>query len=243
VDVRRAGDRARTRLDWLDSRHSFSFGDHYDPGNTHFGILLVSNEDIVAPGTGFGGHPHRDMEILTWVLEGALAHEDSHGHRGVLTRGIAQRMSAGTGVVHSERNAADAGPDGTAAHFVQMWVPPDEIGLRPSYQQVDLGAALTSSGLVTVASGMPRYRESAAMGIRQRDAALHVARIPAGGWLPVPVAPYLHLFVAAGAIELEGTGRLDAGDAARITGADGHRVTAVTAAELLIWEMAATLAG
>src|SRR5947208_349977 len=106
VDVRRAGERFWTRAGWLDSRHSFSFGQHYDPANTHFGLLLVSNDDVVAPGTGFETHPHRDMEIVTWVLDGRLVHQDSAGHTGVIYPGLAQRMSAGTGILHSEKNDA-----------------------------------------------------------------------------------------------------------------------------------------
>ena len=104
VDVRRADERHKTRLGWLDSKHSFSFGRHYDPANTHHGLLLVNNDDIVKPGTGFETHPHQDMEIVTWVLQGSLVHQDSEGHTGVIYPGLAQRMSAGTGILHSEKN-------------------------------------------------------------------------------------------------------------------------------------------
>src|SRR3954470_24533144 len=106
TEVRRAGERFSTRAGWLDSEHSFSFGHHYDPANTHFGLLLVSNDDVVAAGTGFETHPHRDMEIVTWVLDGQLVHQDSGGHSGVIYPGLAQRMSAGTGILHSEKNDA-----------------------------------------------------------------------------------------------------------------------------------------
>src|SRR5919202_2394916 len=106
VDVRRAADRDRTRLPWLDSHHSFSFGPHYDPHNTHHGLLLVNNDDKVRAGTGFETHPHRDMEIVTWVLRGSLVHQDSEGNTGVIYPGLAQRMSAGTGILHSEKNDA-----------------------------------------------------------------------------------------------------------------------------------------
>ena len=104
VDIRRATQRATTRTPWLDSKHSFSFAEHYDPANTHHGLLLVNNDDVVAPGTGFDTHPHRDMEIVTWVLEGSLVHQDSTGNNGVIYPGLAQRMSAGRGILHSERN-------------------------------------------------------------------------------------------------------------------------------------------
>jgi redox-sensitive bicupin YhaK (pirin superfamily) len=106
VQIRRAADREVTTTPWLTSRHSFSFGDHYDPSNTHYGLLLVSNDDVVAPATGFDTHPHRDMEIVTWVLDGSLEHSDSEGNSGVVYPGLAQRMSAGTGIFHSEKNAS-----------------------------------------------------------------------------------------------------------------------------------------
>src|SRR4051794_36901614 len=104
VDVRRADERFKTDIGWLDSKHSFSFGGHYDAANTHHGLLLVNNDDIVHAGTGFETHPHRDMEIVTWVLRGSLVHQDSQGHNGVIYPGLAQRMSAGTGILHSEKN-------------------------------------------------------------------------------------------------------------------------------------------
>jgi quercetin 2,3-dioxygenase len=104
TEIRRADQRFRTRTEWLDSRHSFSFGPHYDPANTHFGLLMVSNEDVVTAGTGFDTHQHRDMEIVTWVLSGALVHADSTGHSGMIHPGVAQRMSAGSGILHSEKS-------------------------------------------------------------------------------------------------------------------------------------------
>ncbi len=124
MEIRRAADRAVTRTSWLQSRHSFSFADHYDPDNTHHGLLLVNNDDLVQPAAGFDTHPHRDMEIVTWVLQGALAHQDSTGNRGVIYPGLAQRMSAGSGILHSEKNESVTEP----VHFVQMWVIPDEAG-------------------------------------------------------------------------------------------------------------------
>ncbi|WP_238453774.1 pirin family protein [Micromonospora sp. ATA51] len=135
VDVRRAADRFTTRLSWLDSKHSFSFSRHYDPANTHHGLLLVNNDDVVHPGTGFETHPHQDMEIVTWVLRGSLVHQDSTGHSGVIYPGLAQRMSAGTGILHSEKNdawrLAGTTPHDDPVHFVQMWVIPDEEGSTP----------------------------------------------------------------------------------------------------------------
>jgi quercetin 2,3-dioxygenase len=239
IDIRRAGDRFWTKIGWLDSHHSFSFGQHYDPANTHFGLLLVSNDDVVAPGTGFETHPHRDMEIVTWVLDGQLVHQDSTGHSGVIYPALAQRMSAGSGILHSEKNDAwrlmpEAATD-EPVHFVQMWVVPDEPRIDPGYEQLDIGAELAGGGLVPVASGRGH---DAAISIRQRDAVLWASRIHAGDDVALPAAPFVHMYVAKGSAELEGAGRLAAGDAVRITGSDGARVTAgADGAELLVWEM------
>jgi quercetin 2,3-dioxygenase len=235
VEIRRAADRALTSTPWLKSRHSFSFGDHYDPGNTHHGLLLVNNDDIVEPGTGFDTHPHRDMEIVTWVLRGELTHQDSAGNRGVIYPGLAQRMSAGSGILHSERNDSPTEP----VRFVQMWVVPDETAVTPSYQQHEIGPELLEGGLVTIVSGIPGHE--AAITLRNRNAALHATRLPPGATVSLPHAPYLHVFVARGRVSLAGMGDLDEGDAARFTGADAGRVSARDAAELLIWEMHATL--
>ncbi|MDX6260092.1 MAG: quercetin 2,3-dioxygenase, partial [Kribbellaceae bacterium] len=124
VEIHRADDRFRTQSDWLDSRHSFSFGPYYDPANVGFGLLMVHNDEVVAPGTGFDTHPHQDVEIVTWVLRGALLHQDSEGHSGLIYPGLVQRMSAGTGIQHSERNDAEE-----PVHYVQMWVRPGEYDL------------------------------------------------------------------------------------------------------------------
>ena len=250
LDVRRGGaDRMHTKLSWLDSHHSFSFGRHWDPDNTHFGLLLVNNDDVVSPGTGFDTHPHRDMEIVTWVLEGGLVHQDSIGHNGVIYPGLAQRMSAGTGILHSEKNDRPASllvPDADVAvrpvHFVQMWVAPDEARVEPGYEQLDITDELERGGLVTVASGMDRHRGESAIRIRQKHAALFAARLSDGETVALPTAPFVHLYVARGAVDLEGTGQLETGDAARVTAAGGERVSARGPAEVLVWEMHATLA-
>lgn len=247
IDVRRAGDRFRTSTGWLESWHSFSFGQHYDPGNTAFGLLLVANDDVVRPGTGFDTHPHRDMEIITWVLRGSLVHQDSTGHSGVIYPGLAQRMSAGTGILHSEKNDAwrltgDLEHD-APVHFVQMWVPPDETALRPGYEQLEVTDEQLRGGLVPVASGRPGHAGAAAIRINQRDAALYAARLDPSRSVDLPAAPYVHLFVAQGVVELEEVGRLETGDAVRLTGADGPRLTAVEPAEVLVWEMHARIGG
>ena len=245
VDVRRAGDRARTGIAWLDSRHSFSFGRHYDPANTSHGLLLVNNDDRVKAGTGFETHPHRDMEIVTWVMEGSLVHQDSTGHNGVIYPGLAQRMSAGRGILHSEKNDAyrlEADRAREDVHFVQMWVVPDEAGITAGYEQLEIDGELLAGGLVPVASGMARHDGAAAIRIANRYAALHAARLQPGQSVVLPEAPYLHLFVPRGTVELEDAGALGTGDAVRFTATGGQRVTATEAAEVLVWEMHAGLA-
>lgn len=236
LDVRRAADRVVTRAPWLNSRHSFSFNDYYDPDNTHHGLLLVNNDDIVAPASGFDTHPHRDAEIVTWVLSGALSHRDSIGNSGVIHPGLAQRMSAGTGILHSEKNESSSEP----VHFVQMWIIPDTPGHPPGYQQRDIGDALAGGGLIAVASGSD---PDAAVSIGNTNATLHAARLAPGHSVELPEAPYAHLFVAQGRVDLEGTGELDAGDAVRFTGGGGQRLTASAPSEVLIWAMGKRLGG
>jgi len=245
VDIRRADERFKTRIDWLDSKHSFSFSRHYDPKNTHHGLLLVNNDDIVNLGTGFETHPHRDMEIVTWVLTGSLVHQDSTGHSGVIYPGLAQRMSAGTGILHSEKNDSwrlQGEQHSEPVHFVQMWVVPDERGITPGYEQLEIDHDLLSGGLITVASGIGKHDGAAAIRIKNRYAALHAARLQAGQSVQLPEAAFLHLFVPRGTVTLEGAGTLRPGDAVRFTATGGQRVTAAEPAEILVWEMHATLA-
>jgi redox-sensitive bicupin YhaK (pirin superfamily) len=245
VDVRRAADRAATKISWLDSKHSFSFGPHYDPANTHHGLLLVNNDDTVDPGTGFETHPHRDMEIVTWVLRGSLVHQDSTGHSGVIYPGLAQRMSAGQGILHSEKNDSwrlQGDQHADPVHFVQMWVLPDSAGHTPGYEQLDIADELLRGSLTPVASGMAKHDGESAIRIGNRDAALYAARLAPGESVVLPEAPYLHLFVAVGDVTLEGAGPLETGDAVRFTATGGQRVTATSAAEILVWEMHAGLA-
>ena len=233
MEIRRAADRFRTQETWLDSRHSFSFGPYYDPANVGFGLLLVHNDEIVAPGTGFDTHPHQDLEIVTWVLRGALVHQDSEGHNGIVYPGLAQRMSAGSGIQHSEKNDA-----GELVRYIQMWVRPDEVDLQPSYQQEEVDDALSTGELVPIASGLPKHASTSAIRINQRGAGLYAARLPAGAEVQLPTAPYVHLFVALGTITLEGAGDLKTSDAARLIASDGPRVTAgPDGAEILAWEM------
>lgn len=246
IDIRRSRSRHLARTNWLRSLNSFSFGAHSDSDNTHFGLLLVSNEDTVKPGSGFDTHPHRDMEIVTWVLEGALVHKDSTGHNGIIYPGLAQRMTAGSGILHSEKNDSwtltgdqeHANP----VHFIQMWVLPDTANVTPGYEQLDINAPLDQGGWVTLASGMPKHSGARAISIRQKHAALHVARLRPAETVQAATAPFVHVFVAEGSIFLEGSGALAQGDAARITGSEGQRISAgADGAEVLMWEMDTTL--
>ena len=232
IDVRRGGERFETTTDWLTSRHSFSFGQHYDPDNVGHAVLVAHNEDVVAPGHGYDLHPHADLEIVTWVLAGSLVHEDSHGHSGVLTPGVVQRLSAGSGVQHSERNDAPGAAEPT--RFVQMWVRPDESGLTPSFAR----SRVDVRGVTVLASGIPGL--DAAVRIHTSGAALHVARLAPGESVVLPDAPRLHVFVARGSVDLEGAGRLGEGDAARFTAEGGPRVTGTTegsSSEVLAWQL------
>lgn len=230
IDVRRAAERFTTTAAGITSRHSFSFGAHYDPSNVGLAVLVASNEDVVAPGHGYDTHPHADLEIVTWVLEGSLVHLDSRGHTGLLRPGLVQLLSAGSGVRHSERN--DDPGAAVATRVVQMWVRPDDSGLEPSYAQHDVGDA---TGLLPLASGIPGL--DAAVRIHTRDAALHVARLAPGESVTAPDARHVHVFVARGSVRLEGAGVLDEGDAARFTGEGAPVLTGVGAAEVLIWQL------
>src|SRR5882672_9312957 len=201
IDIRRSMERFQTQIPWLDSHHSFSFGPHYDPANTHHGLLLVSNDDVIRAGTGFSTHPHRDMEIVTWVLNGEIEHKDSQGNKGIIYPGLAQRMSAGTGIWHSEMNPKSQ----EDVHLVQMWVIPDTESINPGYEQLDINAELNRGGLVPIASGRGH---NAAIKIRQRGAVLWGGRLRPGETVKLPDAPFLHVYIAQGHAKLEGAGDL-----------------------------------
>lgn len=236
IDVRRADSRFATNAGWLESRHCFSFARHYDPSNTHHGLLLVSNDDIVAPRTGFDTHPHQDMEIVTWVMAGELEHKDTLGNKGLIYPGLAQRMSAGRGIWHSVKNNTSDAP----VHFIQMWVIPDTEGIDPGYQQLDINPELDKGGLVPIASG--RGHE-AAIAIRQKGAVLWGGRLKPGETVSVPDGQFVHLYIAQGGANLDNAGYLERGDAVRLTAAGSPKLTAdpVNGAEVLIWQTALPL--
>jgi redox-sensitive bicupin YhaK (pirin superfamily) len=232
VTVQQPHERFVTDIGWLDSKHSFNFGEHYSPAHQGHGLLLVNNDDRVAPASGFGTHAHRDMEIVTWVLSGTLEHRDSEGNHGVLYPGLAQRMSAGTGIRHSEMNPS---PD-TPVHFVQMWVPPDTAGVAPGYEQLDVNDALAKGGLVPIASGQGH---AGSITIHQRDAVLWGARLAAGETVALPHDPHVHVFVPVGTAVLSTGEALPEGAAARLTDAGAVDLTAGDhGAEILVWATA-----
>lgn len=231
ITVRPAGTRGQFDFGWLDTRHSFSFGEYVDPLHTQFRSLRVLNEDRVAPGKGFGTHGHRDMEILTWVLAGALEHRDSLGTHGVIRPGEAQVMSAGTGIRHSEFNGSATEP----VHFLQIWFLPDRQGLAPRYDQAAFGEADLRNRLCLIAAG-----EGGAGAVRLcQDVRVFAARLDAGSSVRPTLAPgragYLH--VATGRLSLQG-GELQAGDGARVEGEAGFEVHAQSPTELLVFDLA-----
>lgn len=245
MEIKRSGSRTYERLDWLEAWHSLT-GPEYRAGtDSHFGVLVNHDHAIVEAATGFDTHYHRNMEIVTWVLDGSLVHADTRGHSGLIHPGLAQRMTAGSGILHSERNDSWVleGPrHDRDVEMVQMWVLPDTANVTPSYEQLDISAELDAGTFVLVASGVDRHGDSAAIRIRNRFAALWAARLAPGASVTLPTAPWVHLYVPRGSVDLEGAGVLEPGDAARLTGDTGRRVTARSASEILVWEMHTTVA-
>ncbi|HRY24849.1 MAG: pirin family protein [Geminicoccaceae bacterium] len=231
ITIRKAAERGHADFGWLDSRHSFSFGQYHDPRHMGFGPLRVINDDRVAAGRGFGTHPHRDMEIVTYVLEGALEHQDSLGSGSVMRPGDVQRMSAGTGIRHSELNHSATEP----VHFLQIWIEPERTGLAPSYAQAHVDPADRQGRLVLVAS---RDGRAGSLSLN-RDADIHVARLAPGeavGHTP-EAGRMLWLQVASGSVRLNGQ-ELAEGDGAALTGEPALEIEGVEAAEILLFDMA-----
>jgi len=220
VEIRRGTGRFLTRGEGHFTRHSFSFGEHYDPDNVRFGSLVCHDDHLLGPGVGFDEHPHRDLEIVTWVLTGELHHSDSSGHTGVVRPGQVQVLSAGSGVTHAEI----AGPSGPT-RFVQAWLAPAEIGTPPAYSVTPV--SLTPGELTEV--------------VRIGDATFRVARLAAGDTVELPGEPLQHVYVASGALVRSSMAQpLEDGDAFRITRTQeepgaGLAVTAAARTELLVW--------
>ncbi len=230
LEVRRGVERFVTVEDGRTTRHSFSFGPHYDPANLGFAQLVSHNDDLLAPTAGYPDHPHQEIEVVTWVLSGALEHRDSVGGAGVLRPGQVQVMSAGAGLVHSEFAAPGAGE----TRFVQTWVRPDSWGEPPSYAAADVGASLPGAGWVGVVGrdGLP---------IRCAGASLWVSESTVGDELVIPDAVHAHLFVATGSVTLSREAsagdqewELVAGDAARMTDRGGE-LTVTSPGQLMLW--------
>ncbi|MFC4786010.1 pirin family protein [Nocardioides sp. MAHUQ-72] len=227
VEIRRSSERFSTRDEGRLTRHSFSFGGHYDPDNVGFGPLVCFDDHRLRAGTGFDEHPHSDVEIVTWVLEGAVDHADTTGRAGIVRPGTVQVQSAGSGIVHRETAASGVGP----TRFVQAWLTPDETGTEPAYTLAEV--ALPEGELVPVASG---HRDDAAARIGTASATFWVARLPAGGTLTLPDEPRQHVFVGRGALIRSSLAEpLGDGDAFRITDRPGLELTAAVPTELLVW--------
>jgi len=230
ITLRRSKERGSTKLSWLDSRHSFSFGDYYDAQHMGFSDLRVINEDRVEPGAGFPTHSHRDMEIITYVLEGVLGHKDSTGTSSVIRAGDVQRMSAGTGISHSEYNPSQTEP----VHFLQIWIVPDERGLKPSYEQHSFKLEKNSARWVLVAA---RDGRDGAVNVHQ-DVELYLAAISKGQQLSYRLKPgrQAWLQVTRGAATLNGT-PLDTGDGASVSAEDLLQVASSDDTEVLLFDL------
>jgi quercetin 2,3-dioxygenase len=228
LQIRPSEERGKNKLSWLDSRFSFSFDQYYDPEHVHFRALRVLNEDVIAPSQGFGMHPHRDMEILTWILDGALEHRDSTGGRGLIRPGELQHMTAGTGVMHSEFNPSPKDP----AHLLQIWLLPERKGLKPAYEQLVFPDKDLRDQFHLVAG------PKAPVTIHQ-DADLYIARLGKGVKAIHALEDGRHawLQLARGSVLVNGT-ELKAGDGAAISGEKEIRVEAKQPAEALLFDLA-----
>lgn len=231
ITVRHGNERGHTQIGWLDSYHTFSFDQYFAPEFMGFRHLRVLNEDRVEPRQEFPTHPHRDMEIITYVLEGALEHKDSMGNGSVIRPGEVQRMSAGTGITHSEFNASDSEP----VHFLQIWILPEEKRLQPSYEQRAFPREEEGGGFRLVASKNAR---DGAVKIHQ-NVELFIARLKRGEKAVHRLAPSRHawLQVARGAVSLNGNA-LKAGDGAAVDGEERVEVRADEPSELLLFDLA-----
>jgi quercetin 2,3-dioxygenase len=231
ISVRKSEDRGKADFGWLQSRHTFSFGHYYDPKHMGFGPLRVINEDRVAPGGGFPTHPHRDMEVISYVLDGALEHKDSLGTGSVIRPGDVQRMTAGTGVRHSEFNASGKNP----VHFLQIWIVPEREGLKPGYEQKTFEPGEKRSRLRLIGS---RDGREGSVTIHQ-DADLYATLLETGESVShaIDAGRGAWVQVARGSINVNGQ-RLEAGDGMAVEGADDLRLKAETLAEVLLFDMA-----
>ncbi|MFO0947558.1 MAG: pirin family protein [Planctomycetota bacterium] len=229
--IRRAGDRGHANHGWLDTYHTFSFASYYDPGHMGFRALRVMNEDWVLPGRGFGTHPHNDMEIVTYVLEGALEHKDSMGNGEVLRPGEFQRMSAGTGITHSEFNPSPVEP----VHLYQIWLKPDRKGIVPSYEQKSFPDEVLRNQLRLVAAREPK---EGSLAIHQ-DARIYLSRLDEGAGVTHPLKEGRHawLQILRGEVTVDGD-VLAAGDGVAFSEEEAVSITANRESEILLFDLA-----
>ena len=234
IEIRRAVDRGRTQIGWLDSAHSFSFGQYHDPDRIGFRSLRVINDDRVAPGAGFGEHGHDNMEIITWVLDGSLKHGDSLANTRTLTPGEVQVMSAGSGIRHSEFNGSAT----AVSHFIQIWITPKSRDIAPRYDQRTIGAHARHNRFAPIASGIEAHQADDALPIHQ-DAAVYVADIDPGATVTHTIeagrSAYVH--VATGSIDVSGQ-TLSGGDAAIIETAGAVDIRGLDGAQVLLFDLA-----
>ncbi len=230
IQIRRGSERGHANHGWLDSHHTFSFADYHDPKHMGFRALRVINEDRVSPGRGFGAHPHRDMEIVSYVLEGAVEHQDSMGNGSVIRPGDVQRMSAGTGVTHSERNPSTTEP----VHFLQIWLVPSSRGIAPSYEQKTFTAEEKRGRLRVVAS--PDGREGSVT--IHTDAVLYAGLFDSGEVATLALDPGRHAWVhvARGTVRVNGQD-LAAGDGAALSEEAAVHVEGRSGAEIVVFDL------
>lgn len=231
LTLRKSTDRFHTQIGWLDSWHTFSFSDHFHPDHVQFRALRVINDDKVAPGAGFGMHPHRDMEIVTYVLAGALGHKDSMGNGSTMRPGDVQRMTAGTGVLHSEHNVMREGE----THLLQIWMMPEQRNLKPSYEQKSFSEAERSNTLKLIAS---RDGREGSVTVHQ-DVSLYSTILAPGETVRHELRPGRHAWVqvAKGAVELNGV-KLETGDGVAVSEEQRLELTGTAAAEVLVFDLA-----
>ena len=230
ITIRRSDERGKTQIDWLHSRHTFSFGDYRDPAYVSFGPLRVINEDVIAGGGGFPPHPHADMEIITYLVSGSLQHKDSLGNGSVIRPGEIQRMSAGTGIVHAEFNASRE----QDCHLLQIWILPSQDGIEPSYEQKSIDPDAVANKLARIAAPEPRENEVRLV----QDAEIWAARFDREEETIHSLAPGRRAWiqVVRGEIVLCGDA-LSAGDAAAVTDVDRIRIRARDPSEILLFDM------
>jgi len=229
TNIRKSGERGHANHGWLDSYHTFSFADYYDPKHMNFRALRVINEDFIAPGMGFGTHPHDDMEIITYIVSGALQHRDSMGNSAVMRPGDIQRISAGSGIMHSEFNASSSEP----VHLLQIWIVPDRKGVKPSY--VERSFAKAEPGRLHLATS--KTGRDGSIPINQ-DADLYFSRLEAGQKTDLTLQPGRHAWLQLIDGKLEANGAaLTPGDAAAFSKVDQLKLSAVEPAHFLLFDL------